>query len=244
MRPGYFSKKTALPFNEITRSVNKLAMRIFSFLFRLFRGIYRKMHRTWCALITRLVLNGNQVKYGKGLVSNGIPKIDVDQDGIMKIGENFRMNNGLNYNKIGRQQPCYFIVGKDATLTIGDNTGISATAIVCRVKVTIGNNVKIGGNTVICDTDFHSLDHLLRADKIKDKANTKNAAVTIGSDAFIGAHSTILKGVTIGEGAIIGAASVVTGYVPAYEIWAGNPARFIKNAVISEQMEALLNDIK
>ena len=38
----------------------------------------------------------------------------------------------------------------------------------------------------------------------------------------------ILKGVTIGKGAIIGANAVVTKDVPAYEIWAGNPARCVK----------------
>lgn len=46
--------------------------------------------------------------------------------------------------------------------------------------------------------------------------------------ASIGAGSTILPGLTIGEGAMIGAGSVVTQDVPAGEMWAGNPARFIK----------------
>ena len=53
-------------------------------------------------------------------------------------------------------------------------------------------------------------------------------AVRIGKRVFIGGHSIILKGVTIGDEAVIGACSVVTRDVPAREIWAGNPARFIK----------------
>ena len=45
---------------------------------------------------------------------------------------------------------------------------------------------------------------------------------------FIGANSIILKGVTIGERSIIGAGSVVTKNIPDDEIWAGNPAKFIR----------------
>lgn len=52
--------------------------------------------------------------------------------------------------------------------------------------------------------------------------------VVIKRYAYIGANTVICKPVTIGEGAVIGASSVVTKDVPAYEIWAGNPARFIK----------------
>lgn len=52
--------------------------------------------------------------------------------------------------------------------------------------------------------------------------------VVIKKGAYIGANTVICKPVTIGEGAIIGASSVVTKDIPPFEIWAGNPARFIK----------------
>ena len=38
----------------------------------------------------------------------------------------------------------------------------------------------------------------------------------------------MLKGVTIGENSVVGAGSVVTHDVPKNEVWAGNPARFVK----------------
>ena len=47
--------------------------------------------------------------------------------------------------------------------------------------------------------------------------------------ASIGSSVTILCGLTIGEGAIVGAGSVVTKDIPTREIWAGNPAKFIKH---------------
>jgi len=52
--------------------------------------------------------------------------------------------------------------------------------------------------------------------------------VLIKKKAYLGMHTLVVKPVTIGEGAIVGAGSVVTKDIPDYEVWAGNPARFIK----------------
>ena len=52
--------------------------------------------------------------------------------------------------------------------------------------------------------------------------------ITIGEHAFIGTDTIITGNLTIGRSAIIGAGSVVTKSVPEGEVWAGNPAKFIK----------------
>lgn len=52
--------------------------------------------------------------------------------------------------------------------------------------------------------------------------------VTIKKGAHIGVNTIICKPVTIGENAIVGAGSIVTKNIPANEVWAGNPAKFIK----------------
>jgi acetyltransferase-like isoleucine patch superfamily enzyme len=80
---------------------------------------------------------------------------------------------------------------------------------------------------MIWDTDFHPLDYLAR--RKHDTSMIKTRPVVIGNDVFIGANSIILKGTTIGDRAIIGAGSVVSGNIPADQIWGGNPAKFIKN---------------
>ena len=52
--------------------------------------------------------------------------------------------------------------------------------------------------------------------------------VVIKKKAYIGANTMICKPVAIGEGAIVGTPSVVTKDIPSFEVWAGNPARFIR----------------
>jgi acetyltransferase-like isoleucine patch superfamily enzyme len=54
------------------------------------------------------------------------------------------------------------------------------------------------------------------------------APIVIEDEAWLGTHVVVLPGVKIGKGAMIGAGSVVTKDVPAWEIWGGVPARFIK----------------
>lgn len=90
-------------------------------------------------------------------------------------------------------------------------------------EVIIEDYVLIGAGVKIYDTDFHPLQAKYRYGKEKS-----NEYVKIKKGAFIGADSTILKGSVIGENSVVGAASVVAGIIPDNEIWAGNPARFIK----------------
>lgn len=55
-----------------------------------------------------------------------------------------------------------------------------------------------------------------------------SADIIVDEDVWIGARVTLLAGVHIGRGSIIATGSVVTKSVPAYSIWGGVPAHFIK----------------
>ena len=150
------------------------------------------------------------------------------EKGCIRIGSNFWMNNGMAANQIGfGKTPCVLqaIGGK---ITIGNNVGMSQTAILAVADITIGNNVLMGGGVKIYTSDFHSLNYKDRRDWIADSSQKKSSPVIIQDDVFIGAGAIILKGVTIGARSIVGAGSVVTKNIPPDEIWAGNPARCVK----------------
>ncbi len=61
-----------------------------------------------------------------------------------------------------------------------------------------------------------------------EKGTYTRGKIEIGQGAYVGMNSIICKPIKIGKGAIIGAGSIVTKDVPEGEIWAGNPAKFIK----------------
>lgn len=114
-------------------------------------------------------------------------------------------------------------------IIIGKNVGISQTSLIAHNSdITIGDNVKIGGGTCIYTTDFHSIDPKCRASSY-DINNAICKPVTIGNNVFIGARCMVLKGVSIGDDSIVGAGSIVTKSIPPRQIWAGNPAKFIKS---------------
>jgi acetyltransferase-like isoleucine patch superfamily enzyme len=202
---------------------------LFVYGFKVLKEIRITVLRYTSQLITFFIFYVNNVKHTT-FTSIGIPKINIGIGGQCTIGDNFKMNNFEMSNPIGRFSRCSIVVSKKGKLIIGDNVGISSTAIVCHNHIEIGNNVNIGGNVVIYDTDFHSLTALHRLERELDAKGTKTKSVKIGNNAFIGGHSTILKGVSIGENSIVGACSVVTKDIPDNEIWAGNPICFIKTA--------------
>lgn len=202
-------------------------------MFRVLNLLYRinnKIFSVFLIYLNRLrntyVLIGNGVKNINNISINGPLMLFVSNKGNLEFGKNIKINSGQYFNPIGRNQKTRFWV--DGNLKIGDATGLSSTAIICHESISIGKNVKIGGNTVIYDTDFHSLKASDRIHPTKDKINTVTKPVIINDNVFIGSHVTILKGVTIGVNSIIAASSVVSKSIPDNEIWGGNPIKFIR----------------
>ena len=87
--------------------------------------------------------------------------------------------------------------------------------------IEIGEGCVITSGTVILSHFFNTNDHCFYAGK-----------VIIGERVFIGMNTLIVNAVNIGDDAVIGAGSIVNRDIPAGEIWAGNPAKFIKKRTI------------
>lgn len=132
-------------------------MRIIVIVFKSVRLLYRKISSIIDYIITKFLFYGNGVSFST-FTTKGVPFVSVGEGGSLFIGEKFSMNNNIASNPIGCPQPSTLFVDKNCLLRIGNNVGISQTALISHCSIIIGNNVKIGGGTSIYTTDFHSLD--------------------------------------------------------------------------------------
>lgn len=103
-----------------------------------------------------------------------------------------------------------FLGGRDSRVTVGDGANVSA-------------NVTISGGDVPLD----SIKGYSWFDGSLSGSVAAPQVVEIGRFVTIGAGAVITESVSLGEGAFIGAGAVVTRSVPAWEVWAGVPARKI-----------------
>jgi len=128
---------------------------------------------------------------------------------------------------------------------IGDNTSIGAFVEIQKATV-VGKKCKVSSHSFICegvsigDSCFigHGVvfinDLYPRATNEDGELETANdwedrfVTTTVGDNVSIGSNATILGGIKIGSNSLIGAGSVVTKDIPPGEVWAGNPARFMR----------------
>lgn len=133
-------------------------------------------------------------------------------------------NADVNIGSLTTRSGSYLLVGTGAHLTIGENVFLNRNSFVwCVNSVTIGSNTIIAPDSIIRDSDGHTIN-----------GNKKTAPIVIGSHAWIGAKAIILKGVTVGDGAVIAAGAVVSHNVPPNTLVGGVPAKVIKENITWE----------
>lgn len=99
-------------------------------------------------------------------------------------------------------------------------------------RCTIGPGVQIGAYTMLASEVAVVGDDHNWADPTKPMqfaGRPKQRRTEIGADVWIGHRTIVLRGLTIGDGSIVAAGSVVTHDIPAREVWAGVPARRLRD---------------
>jgi len=151
----------------------------------------------------------------------------------VSLGRNVKIHAFVNLYgcRIGDDTRIGTFVEVQKGASIGKRCKISSHTFICE-GVTIEDNVFVGHNVTFVNDRYP---RAVNPDgRPKGERDWTVVPTRVERGASIGSGVTILCGLTIGADSIVGSGSVVTRDIPAGEIWAGNPARFLRKANISE----------
>lgn len=175
-----------------------------------------------------LVNWGGKINLSKGRIKLNTPI----HTGLIVIGTGSKIHiKGLivfnGKARIGERSGIF--VGPNGTLTFGKNIWLtSEVKINCFTSITFGDDCLVAWNVEILDTDFHKI-------MISGKIINKDKSITIGDRVWIGSGTRILKNTEIANDNIIGASSLLNkSYSQSFCIYAGNPAKIVKEGVTWE----------
>lgn len=203
-----------------------------------------KLIRFWLHLpLFRLVVyrikhSGLTIGFGADLDIQG----DFEYQSHCSIGEganiivpaNAKLRLGCS-NYLGRSVE----IGVGGLIALGDYSSIQDRCILLG-DVSVGRYCLFASNVYVSSGRHYFDLHPPLLIKDQDVLVRQNAAllaehsqpVVIEDDCWLGANVVVLRGVRIAKGAVIGANSVVTKDVPPYAVFAGAPAKFIKQRMV------------
>lgn len=117
----------------------------------------------------------------------------------------------------------HFMLTEGAKLIIGDNVDANCT-IKCAERIEIGANTWIAYETMIMDSDWHSL-----TDVVTGKLLKKTAPVIIGKNNFLSFRCLVMKGTKTHDYAVFAQCSVLNKVFAGeeYSLYGGSPCELI-----------------
>ena len=112
-------------------------------------------------------------------------------------------------------------------LTIGNHCWIGEDVWIDNLaQVTIGSHVCISQGAYLCTGN-----HDWTAPNLK----LFRRPITLEDGSWVAAKATICPNVVIGKCSIVTVGSVVLGNVPSFQIWGGNPAKYIRERILGQR---------
>jgi galactoside O-acetyltransferase len=125
----------------------------------------------------------------------------------------------------------FCIVSAGSEVIFGDYIHIACYAsIIGQGKIVLEDFTSVAArSTILSSCDDFSGAALVNPMISEEFLNVLHAPVIMKKHSVIGVGTVILPGVTLEEGCAVGAMSLVKRDIPAYQIWVGNPARYVKD---------------
>lgn len=156
-----------------------------------------------------------------------ISTIAVSKD--VKLGKSVKLAKFINLYgcSVGDNTKIGAFVEIQKNSSVGKNCKISSHSFICE-GVSIGDSCFVGHGVMFINDNYPR--SVNKKGCLEDESDWKARFLKtkIGDNTAIGSNATILGGIAIGKRSVIGAGSVVTKNIPLGQIWAGNPAKFIR----------------
>lgn len=169
---------------------------------------------------------GEQVILGEGVEVGAHASIE----GQVWIGDGSKILAGARIGVLGFgyviEDGHWLPKSHDWGVVIGEDVVVGANTVVCRGSYRntwIGRGTKVDGQVFIAHNVRVNEDCLVIAHA------ELSGSVTVGPGAIVGPRVCVKEHVTIGEGALIGIGSTVIRDVPPGQVWAGSPARYLRD---------------
>jgi len=203
---------------------------------KLTQYILREFRPIFYGWLTRVVYAGSNVKIGKHLRCDGVPRILIDKNAKLEIGDYLELRRNLEIrvhgqakviigNNVRLDRGIRILAANQSVINIQDGTRIGLyTVLNGGDSITIGKKSLISG-FVYLQTSMHGF---------KDKnisvqeQGYDHLPVVLEEDVWLGTHVVILPGVTLGKGTVVGSNAVVNKSAEAFKVLGGIPAKELK----------------
>lgn len=132
-------------------------------------------------------------------------------------------------------------IWRDGTFTVGPGTTISQARVICdHADVVVGNDGLWSDEIIIQSNDQHGIIDSVTGNVI----NGGRRQIIIGDHVWLGRRTTILPDVVMGSGCILAAGSILTKDTPRNTVFAGVPAREVRDKTTWSRSPSGMSDLE
>jgi acetyltransferase-like isoleucine patch superfamily enzyme len=156
-----------------------------------------------------------------------LPRLAIVWPHQVSLGADCRIEPDITFKFDGPWRP-------GPSIIIGDRAFLGRNC-----EFNIQGRILVGDDALVASgCKFIDHDHQLGTDTPIARQPCIGGDIVLGAGVWLGVNVIVLRGVQIGEGAVIGAGAVVKRNIPAWEVWAGVPARKIASRMPGRRKSA------
>lgn len=205
-------------------------------MYSFYRYLWFDLKPFFISFFVKILYKGSNVRIGKNFRCDTFPRIIIDKNAALSIGDNVEFKRNVEIRVHGRSSiELHDNVKIDRGVRILSNN--SSKVKICKnVRIGLysvlngGDSIYIGAKSLISgfvyiQTSLHGFRS--RDTSIQDQGY-EHRSVVLEEDTWLGTHVVILPGVVLGKGVVVGSNAVVNKSVEPFQVVGGIPAKIIK----------------